>query len=73
MGINPYKKLKQTNINIFYSGDERIAINEVIEKYKEGSLEKLNENRMLEIIKKHENSHTHGSSHDHKHDGHHHH
>ncbi len=75
MGINPYKKLKQTNMNILYSGDERITIDEVIKKYKDSSLEKLDENRINEIIKQHENSHTHGSdhTHDHNHSDHHHH
>lgn len=65
MGINPYKKLQQTNMNLYYSGDERTIISEVIEKYKNGSLEKLDENRMATIIKQHENSHTHDHSHDH--------
>lgn len=67
MGINPYNKLKQSDINIYYSGDERIVIDEVIEKYKNKSLEKLSEDRMLKIIKQHENSHTHDHNHSHQH------
>jgi len=63
MGVNPYKKLKQTNINIFYAGDKRIEISELIKEFEENKLEKLNEEKILEIIKKHEKSHSHSHSH----------
>lgn len=65
MGMNPYKKIQQTDMNIFYSGDERITISEVLEKYKNGSLEKLVDDRMQEIIKKHQRSHNHEHNHEH--------
>ncbi len=65
MGINPYKKIKDTSINIYYAGDDRITSNELIEKYNNKDLEILNEEKMNLIIKNHENSHSH--SHDHKH------
>ncbi len=59
MGINPYKKIKDTNINIYYAGDDRITSNELLEKYNNKQLELLNEEKMRDIIKKHENSHSH--------------
>jgi len=67
MGINPYEKIKNSNINVLYAGDSRVTTQEVLEKYKNSKLEAIDENRMLQIIKKHENSHTHSQDHDHDH------
>lgn len=69
MGINPYRKVKNSNIEIFYAGDDRVTTNELIEKYKNNSLEKLDDLKMQEIIKNHEKSHSHS---DHSHSHHHH-
>lgn len=59
MGIKPYKKTQNSNMKIFYSGDERILTNELIEKINSNTLKELNEIEMLDIIKKHESSHKH--------------
>ncbi|MGB6327691.1 MAG: NifB/NifX family molybdenum-iron cluster-binding protein [Halarcobacter sp.] len=69
MGTNPYKKLKNTNIDIYYAGDEKITTNEIIESYNNKTLKILDASKMSEIIKKHEGSHSHG---DHDHKDHHH-
>ena len=68
MGINPYNKVRNSNIKVFYAGDSRVTTEEVISKYKNSELELLDENRMAQIIKKHENAHTHSHDHDHDHD-----
>ncbi|GGD49754.1 hypothetical protein GCM10012288_24760 [Malaciobacter pacificus] len=65
MGINPYKKIKATSMNIYHAGDDRVTTNELIEKYKNNELVVLDEEKMKLIIKKHESSHTHGHSHNH--------
>lgn len=67
MGINPYNRIKNSNMKVFYAGDDRVTTNELIEKYENSELELLDENRMLEIIKKHESSHTHPQEHNHEH------
>lgn len=72
MGINPYNKIKNSNIGIYYAGEDRITTNEVIKKYINNNLELLDDNRMQKIIKMHENSHTH-DTHSHNHGEHHHH
>ncbi len=59
MGIKPYKKTQNSNIKIFYSGDERVLTNDLIEKINSNGLKELDEKEMLSIIKKHESSHTH--------------
>ena len=58
IGSNPYKKIQETNMNIYFVGDHRITIEEVIDLYEKKSLNKLDEEKILEIIKKH-NSHSH--------------
>lgn len=67
MGINPYKKIKNSNIKILYAGDNRVTTEELINKYNNSNLELLDENKILKIIKKHEGSHTHSHDHDHSH------
>lgn len=61
MGSSPYEKIKKTNIEIFYAGDERITSEELINKINAQSLQKLKEEQIKEIIKKHKNSHKHSS------------
>ncbi|MFK2822720.1 NifB/NifX family molybdenum-iron cluster-binding protein [Arcobacter sp. YIC-80] len=61
MGSSPYEKIKKTNIEIFYAGDERITSEELINKINDQSLQKLKEEQIKEIIKKHKNSHKHSS------------
>ncbi len=61
MGSSPYEKIKKTNIEIFYAGDERITSEKLINKINDQSLQKLKEEQIKEIIKKHKNSHKHSS------------
>ena len=59
MGVTPYNKIQNTSMNIYYAGDDRVTTNDLIEKYRNGELEILNDEKMKVIIKKHESSHTH--------------
>ncbi|WP_164967758.1 NifB/NifX family molybdenum-iron cluster-binding protein [Halarcobacter bivalviorum] len=59
MGINPYKKIEATSMNVYYAGDNRITISELISKYNNKELELLDNKKMEVIIKKHEKSHLH--------------
>ena len=72
MGINPYKKIKNSNIKILYAGDNRVTTEELINKYKNSELEFLDEKRVLKIIKEHDLSHAHTHVHNHEHDHSHH-
>lgn len=54
MEINPYNKLKNSRIKIYYVGNEVKKINEIIYCFKNKKLELLNNDRMLEIVKIHE-------------------
>ena len=72
MGINPYKKIKNSNIKILYAGDNRVTTEELINKYKNSELEFLDEKRVLKIIKEHDSSHPHTHVHNHEHDHSHH-
>jgi len=55
MEINPYNKLKNSRIKIYHVGDELKKINEIIHSYNNKKLELLNNDKMLEIVKLHEN------------------
>ncbi|WP_164968977.1 NifB/NifX family molybdenum-iron cluster-binding protein [Arcobacter sp. CECT 8989] len=57
MGNTPYKKIKDTDIDILYAGEKKISINDLIEEYNSQKLEVLDEDRMMEIIKNHKKSH----------------
>ncbi len=59
MGIKPFNKVKNTNIKVLYAGDDRVSINEVIEKYKNKSLKTLNEEELLTIVKNHKGAKSH--------------
>ena len=59
MGSSPYSEVQKRGIKLFYAGDERIEINDVITKYENGTLERLSDEKVQEIIAKHEKSHTH--------------
>ena len=59
MGTNPFQKIQETNMNIFYAGDDRVTTEEVIELHKKKMLKKLDSLSMQEIIKKHKTSGTH--------------
>lgn len=67
MGSNPYKKIKQTNMKVYFAGEGRVTSNDLIEQINKNSLRKLNEEDLLEIIKHHEGNHSHDHNHDHHH------
>ncbi len=68
MGSNPFKEIQKHDINIFYSGDDRITIDEVIKKIDENTLEPLSGEKLENIVKKHESRHKHDDHHHHHHD-----
>ena len=41
MGEKPFSTLLQNNINVYFAGDERIEINDVLLKYADGELPSL--------------------------------
>ncbi len=59
MGSSPYAEVKKRGINLLYAGDERIEIDAIIAKYEDGALETLSEEKVQQIIAKHEKGHTH--------------
>jgi len=59
MGSSPYAETQKRGIKLFYAGDERIEINEVVTKYETGILERLSAEKIEQIIAKHEKNHTH--------------
>jgi len=66
MGATPYEMIKaQGGIALYHSGFERVTLDEVLTKFKNGELPRLDDNKMAEIIKHHEGSHSHGDHHRH--------
>ena len=64
MGDSPYEAIKaQGNIKLFHSGLERITLDEVLAKFDNNELPKLDDDGMVKIIKDHERSHSHGDHH----------
>ena len=59
MGEKPFSTLLQNNINVYFAGDERIEINDVLLKYADGELPSLTLENFETLIK--EDSHNHGS------------
>lgn len=48
---NPFMLLQQAKIECFYSGKERILLSDVLEKLKNDSLVKVDENNMTDYVK----------------------
>ena len=68
MGDGPYGVLKaESAIAIYHSGFERITLDEVLERFENGTFEKLDEVKMAKIIQHHESKHTHDHGHGHNH------
>lgn len=58
MSNPPYQMIKEDGqIGIFYAGDKRIELNEVLKKHEENELEELNDTNANGIIKDHERQH----------------
>ena len=60
MGEKPFSTLLQNNINVYFAGDERIEINDVLLKYADGDLPSLTLENFNTLIK--EDSHNSNSS-----------
>jgi hypothetical protein len=59
----------QGNIKLYHAGFERVLLDDVLQRYRDGSLVEADEAVMAEIIAHHEGKHSHGGGHH----GHHHH
>ncbi|MEA3553145.1 MAG: NifB/NifX family molybdenum-iron cluster-binding protein [Campylobacterota bacterium] len=70
MGGNPFMLLQKAKIECYHSGDERILLNDVIEKLIEESLVKVDGTNMGDFVEQ-GNMHNGGGNHDHNHDHHH--
>ena len=65
MGKSPYMKLKSYgDIELYHTGYGRNLIQEVLEKFKNNQLSKIDDSNIAEIIKHHEKKHPH---HEHAH------
>ena len=70
MGVTPYEMIKsQGNIKLYHAGFERVLLDDVLQRYRDGMLVEADEAAMAEIIAHHEGKHSHGGGHH----GHHHH
>ena len=59
MGSNPYEMVRELGLEVFYAGDGRVELDEVVKNFKENKLALIDEKKMSEIIKHHERKHTH--------------
>lgn len=59
MAQKPYLKVTQNNIECFYSGDERITLNEILEKLKNNQLIKIDQSNQEKYIKSGDHHHHH--------------
>lgn len=75
MGINPFHKLQNLQIDVYFAGEERIMLKEALLKYADGDLVRVNEvNFSLFFDEDHHHSHEHSHEGEHHgHGGHHHH
>lgn len=74
MGGNPFMLLQKAKIECFHSGDERILLNDVIEKLKNNQLTKVDGANMADFVEQgnmHNGGGDHHHDHDHDHDHHH--
>jgi predicted Fe-Mo cluster-binding NifX family protein len=66
MGATPYEVIKAYGkIQLYHAGYERITLNEVLEKFRQGGLTLLDEEEMQKVIARHESKHSHGGHHHH--------
>lgn len=60
IGQTPYQKMKSAgNITLFHAGNERILLDEALEKFKKNKLLLIDDTNIDDIIKHHERKHTH--------------
>jgi len=64
MGHTPYQKIKSAgNITLFHAGNERILLDEALEKFEDNQLLLVDDTNIDAIIKHHEKKHSHGHTH----------
>jgi len=64
MGISPYEKVKSYGtMMLYHTGFERILLDEVLKKFKNGELKILDDTNIDEIIKHHEKRHPRNHEH----------
>ncbi len=59
IGYKPYQLIQELGMRLYYVGEKRIELNEVIQKLNSGELQALNEEEIEKIIKHHEKKHSH--------------
>ena len=68
MGTTPYEMIKsQGTIKLYHAGFERVLLDDVLRRYRDGSLAEADDAVMAEVIAKHEGKHSHGGHHGHQH------
>jgi predicted Fe-Mo cluster-binding NifX family protein len=70
MGGNPFMLLQKANIECFYSGDDRVLLNDIVDKLSKSELIKVDGANMANYI---EQGNMHNGGGNHHHDEHHHH
>ena len=69
MGTTPYQMIRsQEHIKLYHAGFERVLLDDILKRYREGTLPEADEAAMVQIIAHHEGKHAHGGGHH----GHHH-
>ena len=58
MGEKPFSTLLQNNINVYFAGDERIELKDVMIKYADGELSLLNNENFQILIKEDDEHHS---------------
>lgn len=73
MGGNPFMLLQKAGIKCYHSGEERITLNEALEKLKENRLTEVTIQNMNNYVEKgkHTGSHSHDHNNEHHHEHHH--
>ncbi len=78
MGGNPFMLLQKAKIECYHSGEERVLLNDVVEKLKNDQLTKVNGVNMADFVEQgnmhngggnhhHNHNHSHDHSHQHNH------
>jgi predicted Fe-Mo cluster-binding NifX family protein len=70
MGGNPFMLLQRAKIECYHSGHERIVLDEVVQKFQNNQLQKVDGSNMADFV---EQSNMHNRNRDHGHNNHHNH
>lgn len=66
MGTRPYEMIKRVGgIKLFHSGTKRVLLNDILDRFNSQDLIELNEEKISDIIRHHEGSHSHEGHHHH--------